>query len=115
MVKQALVAAELLAEQSISTAVYNMIWVKPLDTELLEKLSDFKLVATLEEGSLSGGFGSAVLEALAESGSLFADDAPVLKRFGIPDRFITHGSPQELLADLGLTGEALAKSIKDLL
>ena len=115
MVKQALVAAELLAEQSISAAVYNMIWVKPLDTELLEKLSDFKLVATLEEGSLSGGFGSAVLEALAESGSLFADDAPVLKRFGIPDRFITHGSPQELLADLGLTGEALAKSIKDLL
>ncbi|MCL1879954.1 MAG: 1-deoxy-D-xylulose-5-phosphate synthase [Actinomycetia bacterium] len=66
MVSPSLAAADKLAAEGISVAVHNMLWVKPLDRDLLSTLAGFPLVVTVEEGTLCGGFGSAVLECLAE-------------------------------------------------
>jgi 1-deoxy-D-xylulose-5-phosphate synthase len=112
MVKPALAAADLLANEKISAAVYNMIWVKPIDTELLATLDSFNLIVTLEEGTLNGGFGSVVLEALAELPGETSRQAGDILRIGVPDGFVTHGTPQELHRLLGLDSESLARRIK---
>ena len=84
-----------------------MRFVKPLDTEtLLACAKESKLLVTLEEGALMGGFGSAVCEALADAGV----QVPVL-RFGIPDRFIEQGPRDELLARCGLQPGPIAQQI----
>jgi 1-deoxy-D-xylulose-5-phosphate synthase len=115
MVKPALAAAELLAQSGISAAVYNMLWVKPLDKELLTGLADFKLIVTIEEGTLSGGFGSAVLEELARTALSDRETGrrimPVLLRIGLPDEFIAHGTIAELHEQLGLDAPGLAAQI----
>ncbi|MDQ0188370.1 1-deoxy-D-xylulose-5-phosphate synthase [Alicyclobacillus cycloheptanicus] len=96
-------AQELETEHGISAAVVNMRFVKPIDEALILSLSDRQLpMVTIEEASLAGGFGSAVLEVLADHGR----SAEVLRK-GIPDHFVEHGSRSELLAQLGLTKEAL--------
>jgi 1-deoxy-D-xylulose-5-phosphate synthase len=124
MVRPSLEAARLLAEVGRSAAVYNMLWVKPLDAELIRAL-DQPLIVTLEEGTLIGGFGSAVLEALSDGNSpalspvqrgLSASrPAQQVLRFGIPDEFVHHGSPAELLADYGLDSASIAIRISETL
>ena len=99
--------AKLLKEEGLSAAVVNMRTVKPLDEELLHRMAhEKKMLVTMEENALAGGFGSAVLEALADAGLL----VPVV-RFGIGDAFIEQGKPQELLEMAGLLPEQMARNI----
>jgi 1-deoxy-D-xylulose-5-phosphate synthase len=104
-VQPALKAAELLKERGIAACVINARFVKPLDRELL--LAEAKrtgALLTVEENALQGGFGSAVLELLEEE--RITDIR--IKRLGIPDRFIEHGSQAELRKELGLDAEGIA-------
>jgi 1-deoxy-D-xylulose-5-phosphate synthase len=104
-------AADILNKEEIDVAVINVRFVKPLDTEtLLEPLRKGQFLVTVEEGMLSGGFGSAVLEAANEERL----DTRKLYRLGIPDRYIEHGERSELLTDLGLTTENLVKICRSL-
>jgi 1-deoxy-D-xylulose-5-phosphate synthase len=95
---QALKAAEDLDAEGISTAVVNARFVKPLDSALLEGLAArFKYIVTIEENTVMGGFGSAVLEFFASKGL-----RPHVAVHGIKDEFIEHGAPSELQKALGL-------------
>ena len=108
MVKHSIRAAEILREANIYTTVVNMRFIKPLDTALLDTLvKDARLVVTLEENALAGGFGSGVLEYLADKG---LNTAQVM-RFGIQDSFIEQGSCPELLDLCGLMPQQIADGI----
>jgi 1-deoxy-D-xylulose-5-phosphate synthase len=108
-VGKALEAAELLAERGLDVTVADARFAKPLDAALLARLaSTHDLLVTVEEGVLPGGFGSGVWEALSETG----DDVPRILRIGLPDRYVTHGSPKLLHEEVGFTGEAIAERIE---
>jgi 1-deoxy-D-xylulose-5-phosphate synthase len=112
MVQPALAAAELLAADGISCLVANMRFVKPLDTALLADLARrFPHLVTLEDNVVTGGFGSAVAEALQGTGT----SAPQVTMLGIPDKFVEHGTPQELYADLGLDPQGITCAVRRLL
>ena len=99
-------ACEQLAEQGIGAALYDMRFAKPIDETLLhEVFSKFKHVITVEDGCIQGGMGSAVLEFMADSGY----NAQV-KRLGIPDRYIEHGTQDELYAECGYDIAAMVAS-----
>jgi 1-deoxy-D-xylulose-5-phosphate synthase len=101
----ALEAADLLRERGIFASVVNARFVKPLDRELiLAEAAKTGVLVTVEENSLMGGFGSAVLELLSDEGL----SQVRLKRIGIPDSFIEQGSQAQLRADLGLNGAGIA-------
>ena len=107
MVYPALQAAEILSEHGVEATVINARFVKPLDTELILPLAKrIGKVVTLEEGCLMGGFGSAVLEALADNNVL----VPV-KRLGVPDILVDHAEPNESFASLGLTTPQIADQV----
>jgi 1-deoxy-D-xylulose-5-phosphate synthase len=109
IVHSALGAAELLAGQYIDAAVVNARFVKPLDAELILNLGrETGKVLTVEENTLCGGFGSAVMEMLAG-----ADTSGIkIRCLGLPDRFIEHG-PQELLRSLlGIDAEGIARHVR---
>ena len=109
MVKTALETAEFLVEKNIKAAVANMKFVKPIDTALIESLAESKkLLITIEENILAGGFGSAVIEHLTTKGI----NTKVM-RFGIGDEFISQGTRDELLDSCGLTAEKIAALISD--
>lgn len=92
----------------LSCAHINARFVCPLDSEcLLRQARRCRLLVTLEDHVISGGFGSAVLEALNEQGC-----SPPLLRVGWPDTFITHGREEQLRAQHGLTPEALVRRIR---
>ena len=111
MVYPSLEAAERLAEQGLSVAVVNARFAKPIDEELIVSLAKrIGRVVTVEENTLLGGFGSAVLETLAEYGI----QVPV-KRIGLPDIFIEHGSPAFLREKYGLTPEGIYQKALELL
>jgi 1-deoxy-D-xylulose-5-phosphate synthase len=87
-----------------------MRFVKPLDEDLLHKVfKRFRQVITLEDGTISGGFGSAVLEFMADNGYQCQ-----VKRLGVPDRFIEHGTQAELYRECGFDPESIAGTIKSL-
>jgi len=101
----ALEAAALLKEQGISAAVVNARFIKPLDSELiLAQAEKTGCLVTVEENALLGGFGSAVLEAVSDAGL----SSLRVKRIGIPDSFIEHGSQDQLRKDLGLDAPGIA-------
>ena len=107
MVKTSLDAAKLLREKNISVEVVNVRFVKPFDSELIKKSARVaKLLVTCEEGTLNGGFGSAVAEFLADE----KISMPLL-RLGIKDKFIEQGTRSELLNMCGLTAEKIAQRI----
>lgn len=113
MVDEAVKAAEALAEQGISAGVVNMRFVKPLDTELLVKTAlQCKNIVTLEEGTVEGGAGSAVLEELNDNG--LVGKVKVLN-LGIPDKYIPHGDKKLLLRDIGLDHDSIVKRIAEFL
>ncbi|WP_417284334.1 1-deoxy-D-xylulose-5-phosphate synthase [Comamonas sp.] len=98
----------LTAGEALDATVVNMRWAKPLDEELLLKVAaEHELIVTLEEGSIMGGAGSAVLETLAAQGLR----KPVLQ-LGLPDQFIEHGDPVKLLALQGLDAAGIEASIR---
>ncbi len=107
MVYPALAAAQRLTLDGIDTAVINARFVKPLDRALILEASQGKeLVVTVEEHALAGGFGSAVMEFLGDSG-----DRGCFLRLGVGDRFVEQGSREELLQILGLTPEGITRRI----
>jgi 1-deoxy-D-xylulose-5-phosphate synthase len=109
-VQVALGAAELLeGEHGLEATVADARFAKPLDEELLADLAEeHELVVTVEENVLMGGFGSAVLESLSDLE--LAARTPVL-RFGLPDRYVTHGKPALLREEVGLTPEAVSRRV----
>lgn len=109
MVEKAKEAAAILKEEGIEAAVVNMRFIKPLDTERIDEMARTKrLLITVEENVLAGGFGSAVAEYLADHGI----EVPLL-RFGIPDRFIEQGTRRELLSLIGLQPDEMAERIRE--
>ena len=109
MTANALRAAELLAADSIAAEVVNMRFVKPLDRELLlEAAGHVKLLVTVEENVLAGGFGSAVLECLADTGRT----VPLL-RLGMPDRFVPQGDRSLLWEECGLLPYQMAARVRE--
>ncbi|MGH7147521.1 MAG: 1-deoxy-D-xylulose-5-phosphate synthase [Nitrospiraceae bacterium] len=111
-VSHAVTAAKRLEEEGISTAVVNARFVKPLDQDLIiEVAKRVRYVVTVEEGCKMGGFGSAVLEALSDSG---VTDVTT-KILGLPDWYIEQG-PQDFLRErYGLTAEGIYQSVKELI
>ncbi|OGW84635.1 MAG: 1-deoxy-D-xylulose-5-phosphate synthase [Omnitrophica bacterium RIFCSPLOWO2_01_FULL_45_10] len=104
MAGTALDIASLLERDRLSAMVVNARFINPLDEELLEGIAhDIKRIATLEDGVLKGGFGSAVLEFLERR--KFGDIK--IRRFGLPDRFIEHGKRSELFSKYNLTPSAI--------
>ena len=92
-------------------AWFNMRFVKPLDEALLHNVfSEFKTIVTLENGTIKGGFGSAVLEFAAEN--YYKNNVHVL---GIPDEFIEHGSTYELMDNMGLSPIKIEAQLKKLI
>jgi 1-deoxy-D-xylulose-5-phosphate synthase len=111
MVYPSLEAAEHLSKDGIETTVVNARFVKPLDAELLLALARSKrLLVTVEEAYLAGGFGSAVMELLEENDLL---DQTKVVRMGIPDRLITHGDAKLLLAKYGLDADGIYTRVKE--
>ncbi len=108
MVNPSLEAAEKLKEAGIDAGVVNSRFVKPLDADtILEAAVKTGRLVTVEEGVLQGGFGSAVGELLEEHGVRCP-----LKRHGIPDRLIEHGTQEELRRELGLDAEGIARFVR---
>ena len=102
-------AADRLRQEGLSVGVINARFAKPLDrTTLLKAVDQAGLVVTVEEGTLEGGFGSALLEAANAAGL----DTRNVVRLGIPDRFIEHAERGELLADLGLDVNGICAAVK---
>jgi 1-deoxy-D-xylulose-5-phosphate synthase len=96
------------AGEALDATVANMRWAKPLDTALLRELAAcHDALVTVEEGSIMGGAGSAVCEALNAAGVL----KPVLQ-LGLPDVFIEHGDPAKLLALQGLDAAGIERAIR---
>jgi 1-deoxy-D-xylulose-5-phosphate synthase len=110
MVRPALEAAALLAAEGVSCSVYNARFAKPVDVEAARAaVARHALVVTLEDHALLGGFGSAVLEALADADVC---GAPVV-RLGLPDRFVEHGARDELLRRYGLGPVEIAARVRE--
>ena len=107
-----------MAEQAISRAEettgkqiahYDLRFLKPLDEKMLNEIGrNFKKILTLEDGSLKGGMGSAVLEFMSERGY-----TPVIKRIGIPDSFVQHGTLEELYRLCGMDEDSIYNTLVD--
>jgi len=111
MVYPSLQAAENLAKDGIETTVINARFVKPLDSALLLALARTKrLIVTVEESYLAGGFGSAIIELLEENG---LQDKVRVVRMGFPDRIVTHGDAKLLLAKYGLDADGIYTRVKE--
>jgi 1-deoxy-D-xylulose-5-phosphate synthase len=102
-------ATATLAGEGISTGHYDMRFAKPLDEEMLTGiLSRYQAIVTVEDGCLQGGFGAAVLEFMADHGY----SVPV-KRLGIPDRVVEHGSQDELYKECGFDAAGIANAVRE--
>lgn len=101
-------AVERVAAKGISVAHYDMRFLKPLDEDILHEVGrKYKHVITLENGVIKGGLGSAVLEFMADNGY-----KPDVRRLGIPDQFIEHGSVPELCRLCNIDVESIVKEIE---
>ncbi len=111
-IPMAMEAAKFLQKQGVSVKVVNARFIKPLDEAMLESVFNTGMpVLTVEEAVLAGGFGSAVLEFAGDRG--FSDR--IIRRIGIPDRFVEHGSVKELWQEIGLTKERLIREVRQIL
>jgi 1-deoxy-D-xylulose-5-phosphate synthase len=104
-------AVKSLENREISAAHYDMRFVKPIDAEILhEVFNNFKIIVTIEDGVIHGGFGSAVLEFMAEN-----NYSAKVKLMGIPDKFIEHGSPDDLYRECGIDVKGITNTVLELL
>ncbi len=110
MVEVAEAAAERLAAEGIECGVINARWLKPVDPRLPEWVRQHPVVVTAEDNVGTGGFGAAVLEALAPHGL-----AGRVRVRALPDRFLPHGRPAEILRGLGLDPDGLAEAVRQAL
>jgi 1-deoxy-D-xylulose-5-phosphate synthase len=112
MVAEAVKAHERLRSAGIQSTVVNCRFVKPLDVDALVRLaSSFTRIITVEENTLHGGFGSAILEMLSDQGAL----PQVIRRIGIPDQFVEHGALPVLRAKYGLDAEGIVTAAQELM
>ena len=101
-------ACVLLEEAGIDAAHYDLRFVKPIDEELLSEIfAQYDCILTIEDGCIAGGFGSAVLEVMAET-----EHKPRLRRLGIPDRVIEHGTQEELYETCGYSVNLIAEQAR---
>lgn len=101
-------AFKTLNAEGINPAHYDMRFVKPLDAEMLHEIfSKFKKVITIEDGCIPGGFGSAILEWMNDN-----NYSAHIKRLGIPDKFIEHGTPKELQIECGFYVDDIINEVK---
>jgi 1-deoxy-D-xylulose-5-phosphate synthase len=111
MVEVASVAADQLAAEGIECSVVNARWLKPVDPRLASDWARrYRVLVTAEDNVVSGGFGSAVLEALAPHGL-----AGKVRSAALPDGFLTHGKQAEILAQHGLDPDGLAQTVRSAL
>ena len=104
-------AIDKLSKEGISVAHYDMRFVKPIDEIMLhEVFTKFDKIITVEDGCVMGGFGSAVIEFMADQGY-----SANIKRLGIPDEFIHHGTQPELWADCGFDTAAITKAVEEII
>ena len=105
----ALCAAGQLQSEGLSVAVYDMRYLKPLDTALLDEIAQrgYRRLVTVEDGVRKGGFGSAVLEYYADCGVSME-----IKLLGLPDRFVTHGPVARLKKDCGIDVDGIIKACR---
>jgi len=100
-----------LAQEGIDVGHYNMRFVKPLDEAMIQEiLSKYKHIITIEDGTIVGGFGSAVAEFVVTQENL----KPV-SIMGVPDRLVEHGTQSELYAETGIDAQAVITKVKTLL
>ena len=103
-------ALDILRTEDLIAAHYDMRFAKPLDLNLLEEVfSNYKYVLTVEDGCLQGGFGSAILEAASE-----LDFSGKIKRLGIPDQIVEHGSQEELHQLCGYDVDGIVEAAKNM-
>jgi len=101
-------ALNMLEEETIHVSHYDMQSIKPLDKELLRAVfNEYSSIITIEDGVISGGFGSAILEFRNQHGLTSS-----IKILGLPDSFIEHGTQKELYQELGLDSLGIYKTIK---
>jgi 1-deoxy-D-xylulose-5-phosphate synthase len=103
-----LVTADRLADQGIGVTVIDPRWVKPVDPALAEEARRARLVVTVEDNGVAGGFGDAVCRLLRD-----AAVATPARTFGLPQRFLAHGSRDEVLDEVGLVPQHLARQITE--
>lgn len=104
-------AVKILAHKGISAAHYDMRFVKPIDKELLtEVFEKFDKIVTVEDGVIHGGFGSAVLEFMAEKGN-----SAKIKILGIPDKFIEHGTLEDLYRECKIDSKGIVNTVAEML
>lgn len=104
-------AIELLQEEGISVAHYDMVFIKPLDTSILDEIIASEMpVVTVEDGTVIGGLGSAVADYFMEKGQ---GEIP-LQKLGIPDSFVAQGSVAQLRRLCGIDTEAIAGAVKEI-
>jgi 1-deoxy-D-xylulose-5-phosphate synthase len=100
-----------LEQNGVSVAHYDMRFVKPIDEVMLhEVFGKFKHVITVEDGCIQGGMGSAILEFMGDNGY-----ASRVKRLGIPDKYIEHGTQDELYAECGFDVNGMIAAVKEML
>ena len=105
MIHNAKKAIERLSEKGLDVALYDFKFLKPLDKDLAnEALSGYKYILTVEDGCKDGGFGSAIAEYACENG--FSNS---IKRIGIPDNFVEHGSVSQLQKLCGMDADSIAE------
>ena len=95
------------AQSNKSIAHYDLRFLKPLDEKILDEIGkNFDFIVTIEDGVLKGGMGSAILEYMADH-----DYTPTVRRIGLPDSFVQHGSPKELYQICGMDAENIKKTL----
>jgi 1-deoxy-D-xylulose-5-phosphate synthase len=109
MVNQALEAARILRDiHKVDCTVVNTRWIKPLDVEMLKRVAEAaKMIVTLEDGVITGGFGSAVTEALHDLGLHHI----VVKRIGLPDSYVEHGTIPKLQQLCGMDADSVVSVV----
>jgi 1-deoxy-D-xylulose-5-phosphate synthase len=99
------------AAEATGAAHYDMRFLKPLDENILHEVATkFQKIVTVENGVVQGGMGSAVLEWMSDHGY-----SPVVKRLGLPDQFVEHGTVEELQKIVGIDTDNIKKTILGLL
>jgi len=94
----------------LNPAHFDMRFAKPLDEEMLhEVFSKYNKIITIEDGTVVGGFGSAILEFMNQQG--YKADVKIM---GIPDRLVEHGTPKELYNEIGIDANAIAKTLRQI-
>jgi len=97
------------AAESLNATVIDMRFIKPLDEEMIEEMANqHQILVTVEENTVMGGAGSAVNEFLQRRDVLI----PVLN-IGLPDQYLPHGKPPQMLSDVGLDSEGIVTAVKD--